>query len=364
MCASAVAQVGKLQPEVGVRSLHFAADGKMLLSLGTNGSQLWDVRTGNLLRAYNQFPPRTAGELPLVAPFALSGDCKLAAFGSLDEPGLQLLEVATGKELRRLKGLATEEFVNVCMSFSADNRLLALGGVPGNIHLWETATGSELHRLRWHDMENSTLAFSADGKLLAAGSKHGRIGLWEVATGKQLRTLGRSESFETVSDLKFAGDVKVLASRTINGPFRLWNVATGKQIFELPRDEFIFDMVFAPSGKLLASWGAADNIIRIREVATLQERRLEGHSEMITTVAFSPDGKILASASRDRTLRFWDVETRKQRFARKLEYRTSDFPGAIQFLAWSPDGKVLASVPGPKNKIQLWDAATGEEIVK
>jgi WD40 repeat protein len=218
--------------------------------------------------------------------------------------------------------------------------------------------------MRWQDMENSSLAFSADGKLLAAGSRHGRIGLWEVATGKQLRTLGRSEAFETVVTLRFAGDGQVLASRGPNGPFRLWNVATGKQLFELPQDEFVFDMVFSPNGRLMASWGAADNIIRIREVATRKQRRLEGHSEEIRFVAFSPDGKTLASASRDQTLRFWDVETLKQRFVHKLKYGASDFPGVIEFLAWSPDSKILASVPGPDNRIQLWDPITGKEIIR
>src|SRR6516165_11431461 len=48
----------RLQADVGVRTLAFVGDGKLLLSLGSNGSQLWDVATGKLLRAYDQFPPR------------------------------------------------------------------------------------------------------------------------------------------------------------------------------------------------------------------------------------------------------------------------------------------------------------------
>src|SRR5262249_7173889 len=137
----------KLQPDIGVRSLAFVGDGKKLLSLGTDGSELWDVATGKLLRTYKQFPPRRAGELPLVAPFALSTDGRLVAFGSLDEPGLTVLDVATGKEMHRFKGLADTEAVNVSMGFSTDGSLLALGGIPGVIHVWEILTGKELHRL-------------------------------------------------------------------------------------------------------------------------------------------------------------------------------------------------------------------------
>jgi WD40 repeat protein len=346
-----------------VRTLAFVGDGKKLLSLGTDGSELWDVATGKLLRAYKQFPPRRAGELPLVAPFALSADGSFVAFGSLDEPGLTVLDVATGKELRRLKGLADTEAVNVSIDFSDDGCLLALGGVPGIIHVWEVSTGKELHRLHWQDMENSELAFSRDRKLLAAGSRHGGMALWEIATGKQLRTLGRQEPFETVSSLKFSRDGIVLASRTPNGTFRLWNVATGKLLFEIPKDELSFDMIFSPNGRLIASWGASDNVIRLRDIATHKERGLEGHSDLVKLAAFSPDGKTLASSSSDRTLRFWDVDTRRERLVRKQETE-GEFSGVIEFFAFSPDGKILASIPGPNNRIQLWNAADGKEIVK
>jgi WD40 repeat protein len=344
--------VERFQADVNVHTLVFVGDGKTLLSLGTDGSQLWDVRTGRLLRADDRFPPRTAGELPLIAPFALSPDARFVAVGSLYQPRLTLLEVTTGKELRALKGLAVEELTNVSMSFSRDGRLLALGGVPGIIHVWETATGKELHRLRWQqDMENSAVAFSPDGNLLAAGNRHGRISLWELATGKLLRTVGRAQPFERVNTLSFSGDGKVFASCTSNDPFRLWDVATGKQLFQLPRGE----MVFSPRGQLLASWGPEDNIIHLQDAATRKERRLEGHSDDITYLAFSPDGKTLASTARDQTLRFWDVGTGKQRFVHKQQGEL------IQCLAFSPDGKLVASFPGSDGKIQLWasDQRTG-----
>jgi WD40 repeat protein len=349
---------GRFQADAGVHGLGFGRDGKTLLSLATEASQLWDVRTGKLLRVYKQFLPKRAGELPLVAPFALSPDCRLVAVGSLYEPGLSLLEVLTGRELPRPRGLAVEELVNTSLSFSADGRLLALGGVPGTIHIWETATGAELHRLRWQDMENSVLAFSADRRILAAGSRHGRMSLWDVATGKQLRTLGREQPFETIGTLKFSdGAGSLLASATANDQFRIWNVERGEPRFELPENEFVSDVEFSPDGRLLASWGVADGEIRIRDVATWQPRVLEGHSEGVTIAAFSPDGKTLVSASRDRTLRLWDVETRMQRLVHRQDER------AVEFVAWSGDGKMLASVPGPENRIQLWDPATGAEIV-
>jgi WD40 repeat protein len=362
------ALVQKFQSEGSVSRLAFAGDGKTLLSLGTDGSQLWEVATGKLLRTYKEFPPRIWGELPLIESFALSADGEMAALGPV------LVEVATGKVrvLKSLEDSATgsgktrppeeiaaapvAESTNAAVSFSPDGQLLAMGGASGKIRVWQTATLKQLHMLRWQDMENSALAFSPGGKLMAAGSRHGRIGLWEVATGKQLRTLGRAQPFETVTWLEFSGDGKVLASCTANTPYRFWDVATGKQRFELPNNEF--GMVLSPDGRLVASWGG-DNIIHIREVATRKERRLEGHSQEITCVAYSPDGKTLVSTGLDQTLRFWDVGTGLERFLHK---QPGD--GAITALAFAPDGKILASATGPGGKIQLWDPATAKEISK
>jgi WD40 repeat protein len=48
-------------------------------------------------------------------------------------------------------------------------------------------------------------------------------------------------------------------------------------------------------------------------VSEVKERNsLEGHSSSVFSVAFSPDGKTLASASGDKTIKLWNLQTQKE----------------------------------------------------
>jgi WD40 repeat protein len=80
---------------------------------------------------------------------------------------------------------------------------------------------------------------------------------------------------------------------------------------------------------------------------------LSGHSDGCTCAVFSPDGRRLASASRDRTVRIWDVPTRQE-----LPLRMPGHTTQIWSVAYSKDGKKLASasgLPGEPGKVKVWD---------
>ena len=91
---------------------------------------------------------------------------------------------------------------------------------------------------------------------------------------------------------------------------------------------------------------------------------LEGHTDSVGSVAFSPNGQILASGSSDRTIRLWDVTTRKT--IRTLKGHTD----SVRSVAFSPDGSTIASGSGiwiwmgtgGDNTIRLWDTETGNHI--
>ena len=83
----------------------------------------------------------------------------------------------------------------------------------------------------------------------------------------------------------------------------------------------------------------------------------------VYSVAFSPDGSTLAS-DRDNTVQLWDAATGQEIETKKLfwvdigGHVTAD----INSIAFSPDGRMIAGGIHERGSICFWDAATGEKI--
>jgi WD40 repeat protein len=81
----------------------------------------------------------------------------------------------------------------------------------------------------------------------------------------------------------------------------------------------------------------------------------------VNAIAFSPDGKTLATASEDKTVRLWDIQTGK------LFQTLAGHSGPVLAVQFSPDGQQLASGSASfatfshHGTLKFWDTVTGRE---
>jgi len=129
----------------------------------------------------------------------------------------------------------------------------------------------------------------------------------------------------------------------------LWRLCHGYE-FSLPQGESVYFVAFSPDSRKLAV-GSSD-VVKLWDVATGRELRTFKGSE--DCVAFSPDGKkIVAALSGRRGAGMFDLTTGQQLMI---------FRHPVFSVAFSPDGKKLAT-GGYDSMANLWDAATGQEIM-
>lgn len=128
--------------------------------------------------------------------------------------------------------------------------------------------------------------------------------------------------------------------------------------------DMVLSLAFSRNGETLAS-ASADRTVNLWDVQTGRVKQtMRGHTSSVWSVAMSPDGKMLASGSLDGTFRLWDTQN-----GRLL--RTIAHPGSVSTVSFAPNGKLIASGGvvevgksdrGVGGVVNLWDVQTGKQV--
>lgn len=175
------------------------------------------------------------------------------------------------------------------------------------------------HTLQSHRQPVTCVAFHPVFSSLASGSEDTTIKIWDWELGELERTVkGHTKA---VLDVDFGGPRggTLLASCSSDLTIKLWDPSDEyKNIRTLPgHDHSVSAVRFIPSGaagaplsgNLLAS-ASRDKTIRIWDVTTgYCVKTLRGHNDWVRDVTPSFDGRWLFSVGNDQTARLWDANS-------------------------------------------------------
>ncbi len=200
------------------------------------------------------------------------------------------------------------------------------------------------------------IAFSPDGQLLAT-SGYREVLLWNPVDGQLVRRI--KNLAERPHDFEFSADGSILAVAAGTpgqmGEVKLFNVADGALVADLfTTDDEVFSVAFSSDGTRLAA-ACADRSVRLFDVATRKQQKLiEDHADWVMDVAWSPDGKKIATASRDKTSKVFDSTSGESQ-------ATFNGHGQPVFgVGFLPDGASVAT-SGRDNRIRVWTIADSKQ---
>ncbi len=130
------------------------------------------------------------------------------------------------------------------------------------------------------------------------------------------------------------------------GRCRVWDARDGRPLGDLVGNPLRFD----PDGSGLFT-STPDGRVRWFDAGMSEVRTFAGHEGEITRALVTPDRKRLITASRDATIRIWDLATGQQVLVLRGHH------AAVNDLALAPDGAYLASA-SLDSTLRVWPSAS------
>lgn len=205
---------------------------------------------------------------------------------------------------------------------------------------------SLLRSTKPHGTPVSTLAVDRTSTLLATGGTDGTIKVWDIAAGYVTHTF-RGPS----------GLVTALHFFEVEGPASDNKKTKGKGKSKKQQDSDDEDMEDEMTTSFRLVSGSQDGKVRVWD---LNKRsciaNLDSHVSDVRGLDYSPEQRAIVSASRDKTLIWWDARSWKiRKIVPCLEQ--------IEAVGFVDDGNLTYSA-GETGRMRIWDTDTGREVTQ
>jgi len=258
------------------------------------------------------------------------------------------------------------------LALSADGELLLIGS-PGNIKLWNLATGEAPRTITIAGRDPRSkpsieaIAFSPDGSRAAVGNHQTGVSLVDLLRGKVIQhfSLDGPESWRS-HHVVFSPDGRMVATpieEYYGGGVAIWEIGSGAFLKRLESGgRSVKRLAFSQDGRLITGT-SFEPILCVWNVETGERfgRSLQGHTDPPSVLRFLPSDERLASASDDGTVHLWNLNSSKLNRIMTHEPDSKGHTRMIRGMDVSPDGKYIAS-SCLDNTVRVWESDTGREL--
>ncbi|KXN81676.1 hypothetical protein AN958_03923 [Leucoagaricus sp. SymC.cos] len=207
-------------------------------------------------------------------------------------------------------------------------------------------------------VHNATVArFSPSGYYCASGDASGTVRIWDTVGEDQVLKGEYKVISGKINDLAWDGESKRIIA-VGDGRERFgyaFNMDTGTSTGEISGHSKAINAVsIRQSRPYRAATAADDNVIVFHQGPPFKyERLIKTHTKFVQDVKFSPSGDHFASVGSDSKIFLYDGKTGET----VAEVTDSPHKGTIFAVSWSPDSKSLFTSSADKT-VKLWDVET------
>ncbi|CAN5674267.1 hypothetical protein BH18ACI5_BH18ACI5_16340 [soil metagenome] len=294
-----------------VRGVAVSPDGETIVSISEDRTiRVWHLSTGVEQRLYT-------GHSHQARAIAWMPDGRHIAFSPGDETIL-LMNVEEKRVVTTCRG---QDSLVRAIAVSADGRSILSGCADRTVRLYDALTGELRATFEGHTDQIDCVGMTRDGRIGVSGGQDATLRSWNLESSEPLAVLDGHASF--VRSLVITPDDSRVISASADKTIRHWTLERRPTVVRSTARAGPVAVLSISANGVRAVSGSRTSVLSVWDVTHgAVTGALAGHaaktrlsspvtrmSGLVTAVSLSEDGCTAVSASRDSTLRVWQVTT-------------------------------------------------------